>query len=294
MTIDEFFEEYKEQMADLLLYQRVARQLAERELSELLAYDKMNAAGGDEKLGWDRFLFREVNQGKNQIFGHRASTVHQRILDVSLHKNKQYLWLFVEAYELFEDFLEHAYCLSCVSDHTLWLAKAGDEVPADAKYEWFHSRLETFIGKSKRILETLRNAMPEIQLKEKRNALNVNLRGLTTFAEKMRHIIVHNSARTNDKNAFITKVFVDAGLSSSGQDELWAFMESFFFTRGYYHYLHLLEVPVGDPRLGAQCNGVDELSRFLMAYADLIREEVRRRVPRTQPNDSNERHKEVI
>ncbi|MCE3605014.1 hypothetical protein LXA47_15530 [Massilia sp. P8910] len=147
-------------------------------------------------------------------------------------------------------------------------------MPDGASVEWFRENLKLLTGKPRAILNLLRNSVAEIRALETKNAFKVNLWALVVFSELLRHIIVHNSGRTGDRATLLAKVFADAGLSRSGQDEFHDFMESFFGTGEYGNSIVMLEMLVGDSGLGIHRNGLDELSRYLMAYAHLMSKKI--------------------
>lgn len=276
-SIHQLFEEYKERVADIHLYQRAAYRLMREELRELTRGAEVDSGvRANEVVSTDRFLFYDATHAKAQLFGRRERTTSQLITEVQLHKNKQYAWLLVDVYELFEDFIEDGFCIACVTNSALWTGPprvdTSDTDPA-AQLEWFRVELEKIKGKPKSLLNALRDALPDIKKLETRNALGLNLWAVATFAELIRHIIVHNSGRARDRVKFFDRVFQQAGLSQSGQDEFKSFMGSFFGVAEYENLVLLLDMPVGEFP-GAERNGLDTLSRLLMAYAHVVSEAI--------------------
>ena len=55
---------------------------------------------------FQNMAFTNPINGKAVFYGKSEKTIDEKITSVFLHRNKQYCWLFAEAYELFEDFIQ--------------------------------------------------------------------------------------------------------------------------------------------------------------------------------------------
>ncbi|MFP1935764.1 hypothetical protein ACLED3_10180 [Lonsdalea quercina] len=63
------------------------------------------------------FSFPSPYSGGREFIGYRNNNVEEQTYLLLLHKNKQYQWLLVEAYETFEDFIKSIYgCAGYISD----------------------------------------------------------------------------------------------------------------------------------------------------------------------------------
>lgn len=280
MDIQAAFDDYTERMADLHLHQRAAFSLAQNALSSLAAAEvACNANAELDSTSWDRMYFFEVQHRERQFFGLGHRTLSQRMIDVQLSQNKQYQWLFTESYELYEDFLELAYCHACADDNSLWPKTHSVDMPTRAPLQWFIDGLGNVRNKPKSILHAFRNGIPGILAIEKHNALEVDLRVMIPFLELLRHIIVHNGGLTKNKELFFDKVWANSGISRSGQSEMQNYMESFFGQGEYANQIWLLESLVEGSRLGLRINRFEELVRYLMGHAHLIVQKVQLNPP---------------
>lgn len=63
------------------------------------------------------FFFPSPYSGNREFIGYRNNNVEEQTYLLLLHKNKQYQWLLVEAYEIFENFIKSVYgCAGYITD----------------------------------------------------------------------------------------------------------------------------------------------------------------------------------
>lgn len=189
IRLERFFNE----IAALQHYQRLSASIAKQTIADLQARDsdlaKLDAASR-EVFGSSVHLFTFYNPYTGVIlpYSHKRLTLQETEKLVHLHKNKQYQWLLVEAYELFEDFVVSLY-ESIRSD-------SGEfRLSSDANASVPHAELKK---KVPQIIDLLRKKLPELAKMETENKTDTNLRLHFRMAEKFRHIIVHKNGKTSD------------------------------------------------------------------------------------------------
>jgi hypothetical protein len=272
------FKRYLQKMTDLHLYHRAVKENSKRELEALAQYSQRL----QERPELEQFpttinnmFFISAKTGEPVFFGHKKSTLNDRINAVFFHKNKQYQWLLAEAYEQFEDAIEGAYAYLGYKDRNIWpLSDYGnvtlDEL-ADKDFTWFLQLLKN--KDIKKIINTLRNKYPQIMDIEENNKLNINLRFLLTTIKFIRHIIVHNGGRVGDKDKFIKEIFTESGFYNNGnydQAKL-DFLNSFFGAGDYSNLILLLEIPIdiGLP-VDSHTDRLGGLFGCMMSYSQFV------------------------
>ena len=110
-------------------------------------------------------LFQTLRMGNHIRYGFVKTDVEGQARRIAEHKNRQYGWLLVEAYEEFEDFLERIYAHIGKTDRNAWhLEDFGraklpelDEKP----YDWYLKTVRRKYGQDPLdILTRLRQLYP--------------------------------------------------------------------------------------------------------------------------------------
>lgn len=169
-------------MMQLHLYQRATKELAKKELENLYKYQKSLGQTPElEKFSYSnhKMAFRRAIDGKHIFFGRTKLSIKNHQLSVILHKNKQYQWLLLEAYEEFEDCLEKLYAYAGYVDHNFWPLKDFGNISLNElthkPFEWFEQQASNKKDAPSSIINKFRNTYDSIKTVETNNALGVNL-----------------------------------------------------------------------------------------------------------------------
>lgn len=203
--LDKFFNE----VATIQHYQRLSANVAKQTITDLLNRERSLAhlPPDDRELlssSVDLFSFYNPYTGTIHPYSHSKLTNKETARLVHLHKNKQYQWLLVEAYELFEDFVASLYELVRGDYEYFRLSKDGDAAMPFSELK----------KKVPLIITMMREKLPELATIEVENKINTNLRLYTRMTEKFRHIIVHKNGKTDDAEKMIADVLKWANLAS--------------------------------------------------------------------------------
>jgi hypothetical protein len=284
MELTEIWKRFTDRMAEIELFHRAAKDSAQNELKEIQEYANLleeNSALKELSSSLHNMMFYDARTGLARFYHHQKRSIEERVLDVLLHKNKQYQWLLAEAYEEFEDYLENVYAYCGIVDKALWpLQDYGNislmELP-QKDFPWFAEQA----GKKKRIpysiLKKFRIWFPQLESIEVSNKFNVNLRLAITLIEKLRHIIVHRGGKVANKSRFVQVVTEACGLFNNGNisQEHLGFITSFFGKDVYTNVILLLEIRIHpEVPIDIHVSLFEKLTGYLMAYAFLIFEEV--------------------
>jgi len=193
------------------------------------------------------------------------------------HKNKQYLWLLVEAYEHFSLFLKEVYIQAGVIDSTLWpkadYAKAQELCGGNPAIDQLSKIIANKKGLSNHVLNQFRKVFPEVKKYDSDNIFGVNLKLALVLIGRMRHQVVHRAGIVSDKDYFLARVMQEAGVYNNGKfsDEHKSLVDLFMDSGEMKGLIRLLELPI--KRQGGfvwESNIFKVLIGILPAYAELL------------------------
>ena len=226
MQIDEIFDTFRDRLAEVELFRKVANETTQKELAR---FGELARADADHPLkeGLSHFSssqsmsFIDPETGFLTRYGFRESRVEDRMHQLIRQKNRQYGWLLVEAYEEFEDFLERTYAWLGKHDWTAWRLREFGNIRhpelQSKSFGWYLDAVKgNFVRDPKAILDRLRELDPPFASMEARNEGRRNLRVSIELIANLRHRIVHTRGRISDRNAFIERVLKNSGAWSSG------------------------------------------------------------------------------
>ncbi len=280
MELHEIFDNLSDKITQLQLYQRTIGNMAGEELQRLNEYyesfeDKpeLLARSGH------RMLFYDAKTGEARPFGHREISVEDKMKAVVLHKNKQYQWLLVEAYEAFEDYIEDVYAYAGLLDKNLWPCRHFGNISlselSNKDFNWFKKQIDRIKNKDSIhiLLNQFRKVFTNIEEIETKNKLNINLKLTIVLIEKLRHIIVHKGGIVENKEEFIKDVLKTAGLINNGKpnEGYVKFIKNYFGSDEYENNIALLEVRIlPEIPIDISINRFDSLTGKLMSYSFII------------------------
>jgi hypothetical protein len=206
MEIKEIFDKYTSKVSEIYLDQRSVKYILEKEYDDLLIkYQNTQSINPEYKAKvpylFHSFSFRNAQNGEDCRFSYIERSLDETIIDLFLHKNRQYQWLFAEAYEAFEDFIENAYAFAGYNDNNFWpLSDFGNiSLPElnGKDYQWFIDQVVKKKGKPRSILNHFNSKLPQMMRVVENNKLGINLKLAIILIEKLRHQIVHAKGRVS-------------------------------------------------------------------------------------------------
>lgn len=236
--IEHLYDELLESLADLNQVKQVVNRAFKREFEVLEKYDSENSL---EIVTSDAFLFDNPFTGIPEKYGFRYATVEDLKQLTFWHKNSQYCWLLMSAFEQFEKFLKSSY--------------------------------REVTGSTSRALNPMllhfSDNYPGIKAGETSNEFGINLRVAVHLVEKMRHVITHNQGMVENPEKFVEKVINDSGVGGNRSCHV-AFVSQFI----YANKVFILEVPANnDPYLPLFHDQYRILVSYLISYAYLVKNE---------------------
>lgn len=280
MTPSDIYVRLAEKYTQIYLYQNAMRELGDKDLADLKKIEELakdNPALIEGPVSANSMFFRSLIDGEHNRFGQRAMMLKERYLQVALHRNKQYMWLFAEAYEEFEIFLRSTYACIGRHDNTFWpLRDYGSATinELDKKpFDWFEIRAKRKKDSPSSILNIFRTKITEIKDIESNNALEINLRLALTLAEQLRHVIVHNGDKVRNKSKFVELILKNSGLFNNGKydSDNADLINQFFGSGDYENYIMLLEIPKETEfPIPMYINMFEIMTNFMISYSHFL------------------------
>ena len=237
MGVPEIFEVLCNRLVEIQLFRTVVKDSAKEEFARFSKFADQDVESNSEIspfVSSQVMLFQDLRTGHIKRYGFSQSTAEHRRDLIAKHKNRQYGWLLVEAYEEFEDFLERIYAYIGKSDRNAWPLEDFGRVKLpeldERSFEWYlHTVRRKYGLKHNELLNRIRDLYPDLRSVEEKNICHVNLRVAIELIANLRHRIVHSRGNVNDLDAFVKQILMNCGLWNNGNPnpELRQFIEMF-------------------------------------------------------------------
>lgn len=226
-------------LADLNQLKHVVNQAFKREFNALEDYKK-NDGKPDVIVSTEAFVFDNPFSGNSEMYASRTMTVEDLSRAIYWHKNRQYCWLLVSAYEEFERFINAAYQKSV----------------GDKPKKWTLNKA----------LSHFTNTYQSIKSREEENTFKIHLRVAVHLIEKMRHVITHNQSKVTDEERLYQKIIRDSGIRDTNY-----YHRDFILQYIFEERIFILEVPQKNhPIFNLYHDQYRILVNYLIAYAYLV------------------------
>ncbi|MFP1869093.1 hypothetical protein [Lonsdalea quercina] len=219
------------------------------------------------------FSFPSPYSGVREFIGYRNNDVEEQTYLLLLHKNKQYQWLLVEAYEVFEDFIKSIYgCVGYINPSFWPASDFGDiaikDIPSQ-NLKWFNVQATKKKKAPKSILNQFREKLPALVDIEINNKTSTNYRLAVTMIENFRHVIVHRNGNFGDKEEFIRQVIACSGVPKKNHEAAIQYILKYTRKLKDVDVIYLLEKEGPYPFIFYDV--LDQLIDVLLAYAFIIK-----------------------
>lgn len=238
-------------IADIEVYRHSVESAADREYGHLLQQkENVVNSGLNGTIALHNMFFQDATSGQPVFYGFRDIAIDQAILNLVRHTNRQHQWFLAEAYELFEEFVKHAYAFMGMNDPTRWpLRDFGgiqwDEVQSK-DYQWFLEQARAKRDAPLSMLRQFRKVLPRMASVEPNNRYNCDLQVAVTLVGQMRHQIVHAKGIVSDKMAFAEEMIRKLGYSGAGMAPHLKFIEQTLLVNSEDGAICLLNIPAPD------------------------------------------------
>ncbi|MDD5215745.1 MAG: hypothetical protein PHQ03_09455 [Methylococcales bacterium] len=210
-NIKQIYDEYAAEMAKLYFHKSTIHDLYKNELERLKNPNYKNS---------EDMVFEDFRDGQLKKFEMVETNLEEQQELIFILKNRQYQWLVAEAFEHFDDFIENAYAYIGYIDNSCWPMRDYGNIKlnelGNKKFDWFLTQSQS--KKTKDILNEFRTLFPDLKSIEsepiKANKKKLHPKFVLNFIAQLRHRIVHNGGKVNDKTAFIKTIFAESGISN--------------------------------------------------------------------------------
>lgn len=288
MNVDVLWNSFTNEISEILVFRRAILNVVKRERQTL----EKRSEGFRERSDLlkyssdlNNFPYINVLTGKREVYAQTEKDLEQQAKLITLHQNKQYQWLFVDVYEVFESYVCKLYGYLGYRDPESWPLKDFGNIKLPElktkNFAWFESQAKRKGDRPNGVLNAFRQVFPELSKIEAKNALDVNLILTIQFAQLIRHQIVHGGGVVPHREKFIRTVLEKAGLFNNGHPSPMhlKFFDNYFGEAEYANLISLLEVPLKtDSPVSWHINVFENTTGYLVSYSDLISELVKKHV----------------
>ncbi|MNJ41806.1 hypothetical protein D3C77_367460 [compost metagenome] len=222
-------------------------------------------------------IYHDLRTGHAKVYGAKRLFLDDLVRSAHIHKNRHYQWVLAEAYEAFEDFLEHIYAGMGYVDFDFWpMSDFGNIRFSDLPtkdFTWFLSQASLKKNKPNSILNCFGNTLKELKDIELRNQLDCHARFELCLISKLRHLIVHNSGLAKNKDEVIERTLKEAAINEKSKAILSAKANRFFKKLKNTDEIHVFLLGHTDPIHGLfSTHNLTDLLGFMMSYAQVLTE----------------------
>ncbi len=157
------FEEFEQNVHELSFYSDIVHESYKKYLSEIEEHKKkhsdINFSSSSRPVYFDI-----LNKHEKIISNLRVDkSVEQTSKDIFFHYNKQMQWFLVEAYEMYEKFIEQLYTIMGYLDNNFWNVSDFGEIQlhdiSNKDEEWFFKQTKKKKGKPYSIIEVFKKRL---------------------------------------------------------------------------------------------------------------------------------------
>ncbi len=212
-NIKKIFEKFEQDIHELSFYGDIVKKSYDKYLSEI-EQNKKNHPSVDFYSAKKPVYFDIQNNKKiisNLSITKRLDQIED---DILFHLNKQMQWFLVEAYELYEDFIQELYSTMGYLDNDFWDALDFGKVQLNfinnKDETWFSEQIKHKKGKPYSIIEVFTKRFDLTKYSDIKTP-TINYQFLMKLVADFRHAIVHNRGFL-DKKIYTAKVFKAVGI----------------------------------------------------------------------------------
>lgn len=250
------FEEFEQNVHELSFYADIVQKSYEKYLSEIEEHKKKHS-DIDFYSSARPVYFDILNEYKKMTSDLKVDkSLDQTRKDIFFHYNKQMQWFLVEAYEMYEKFIEQLYAIMGYLDNNFWNISDFGEIQlhdiSNKNEEWFFKQTKKKNEKPYSIIKVFEKRFNIKQYFDKKIPSS-NYDFLMQLISEFRHAIVHDKGFL-DKTVLKDKLFKKQGINGKelvsqyeefinifyGKDEY----ENLIYLTTIRDYLYVKDTPV--------------------------------------------------
>lgn len=209
IRVKTIFEEFEQNIHELAFYADIVQESYKKYLAEIEEH-KQNHSDVDFYSSKWAVYFDILKNHEKMISDLRVEkTLEQTSDDIFFHYNKQMQWFLVDAYEMYEKFIDKLYAVMGYLDNNFWDASDFGEIQlndiSNKNEEWFFGQIKKKKEKPYSIVKVLEKRFNLKQYFDKKIP-NTNYDFLMQLISEFRHVIVHDKGFL-DKKVLKDKLF---------------------------------------------------------------------------------------
>lgn len=274
-NVENLFKEFEQNVFELDFYADIVHESYKKYLSEIEEYKKKDL--DREFYSSKRPVYFDIlNKHEKIISDLRVDkTYEQTSNDVFFHYNKQMQWFLVEAYEIYEKFIENLYSLMGYLDNDFWNLSDFGEIQfndiLNKNKGWFFEQIRKKKDKPYSIIKVFEKRFNLKKYFDK-EIPNLNYYFLMQLISEFRHAIVHNKGLL-DKTSFKDKLFKKHGINGKELIEKYENFIDFYYDENKYGDLICLTTVIDDIAIKGfpiNYNRRLILTQYILSYSNLL------------------------
>lgn len=269
------FEEFEQNVHELSFYSDIVHESYKKYLAEIEEHTKKHS---DIDLYSSKrpAYFDILNKHEKIISDLRVDkSLEQISKDIFFHYNKQMQWFLVEAYEMYEKFIEQLYAIMGYLDNNFWNVSDFGEVQLsdilNKSEEWFFEQIKKKKEKPYSIIKVFEKRLNIKQYFDKKSP-STNYDFLMQFISEFRHAIVHDKGFL-DKTVLKDKLFKVQGIIGQELIKKYEDFIDFYYDENEYGNLICLNTVIDDVTIRGLLTNYNRrliLTQHVLSYAYLL------------------------
>lgn len=272
MHIKKIFEEFEQNVHELAFYADIVQESYKKYLAEIEEQKKSRSNMDFYSSKWAVY-FDILNQHEKMIGELRVEkTLEQTSSDIFFHYNKQMQWFLVEAYEMYEKFIEKLYAVMGYLNNDFWNVSDFGEIQlhdiSNKNEEWFFEQIKKKKEKPYSIIKVFEKRFNLKQYFDKKIP-NTNYDFLMQLISEFRHAIVHDKGfldKTVLKDKLIQHKIIKANEFTKEYEEY----VDFYYGKDEYENLICLTTVKSSSKSPFEYNRREILTQHILSYAYLL------------------------
>lgn len=269
------FEEFEKNVHELAFYADIVQKSYEKYLAEIEEHEKKHS-DIDFYSSARPVYFDILNKHEKIISDLRVDkSLEQTSKDIFFHYNKQMQWFLVEAYEMYEKFIEQLYAIMGYLDNNFWNVSDFGEVQLsdilNKSEEWFIEQIKKKKEKPYSIIKVFEKRL-NIKQSFDEKIPSTNYDFLMQFISEFRHAIVHDKGFL-DKTVLKDKLFKKQVINEKKSIKKYEDFIDFYYDENEYGNLICLSTVIDDVTirgLPINYNRRLILTQHVLSYAYLL------------------------
>lgn len=273
--IKSIFEKFEQEVHELSFYADIVQESYDKYLSMIKKHKKNNS--NIDFHSFARPVYFDILNNQEKIIGDLkvTKTFNQTYDDVVFHFNKQMQCLLVEAYELYEDFLETLYATMGYLDNDFWNASDFGEIQLNdivkKDKNWFFEQINKKKEKPYSIIEVFERRLQVAKYSNKKTPAT-NYQFVMNLISEFRHAIVHDRGFL-DKTVLKDKLVTKKGINGSTLIKEYETYINIYYGENEYKSLICLTTIRSDSDIEGLLINYDRrtiLTQYILSYAHLL------------------------